>query len=212
MATKKGYFISFEGGEGCGKSTQINLLSEALTKQGINVVTVREPGSTVGAEHLRRILKDTEGTNWDAVSQTLILYAARRDLVEKVIKPALCQGKWVLCDRFADSTFVYQGYTQELGVEYVQNIHKATLKTFEPDLTFFLDLPPEEGMKRAKRRSENDFFEEKSLSFHRKVYEGYKLLAHQSKRIITVPGTHSIAHISALVQKHLAQAFHISEH
>ncbi len=208
--TNQGRFITFEGGEGCGKTTQIQILEESLKSKNIPVIKVREPGSTVGSELLRKILKDTEGTDWDAVSQVLILYAARRDLVQKVIKPALGQGIWVICDRFADSTFVYQGHTQEIGIDFVRTIHQATLKDFGPDLTFFLDLPPEEGMKRARRRNSKDFFEEKSLAFHRKVYEGYKILSHESKRIVTIPANQSIKLISEKIMKTLQEKFYIS--
>lgn len=137
----QGRFITFEGGEGCGKTTQIQILEESLKSKNIPVIKVREPGSTVGSELLRKVLKDTEGTEWDAISQVLILYAARRDLVQKVIKPALGRGTWVICDRFADSTFVYQGHTQEVGIDFVRTIHQATLKDFGPDLTFFLTSP-----------------------------------------------------------------------
>ncbi|UNM05936.1 MAG: dTMP kinase [Holosporaceae bacterium] len=208
--TNQGRFITFEGGEGCGKTTQIQILEESLKSKNIPVIKVREPGSTVGSELLRKVLKDTEGTEWDAISQVLILYAARRDLVQKVIKPALGQGTWVICDRFADSTFVYQGHTQEVGIDFVRTIHQATLKDFAPDLTFFFDLPPEEGMKRARKRNSKDFFEEKSLSFHRKVYEGYKILSHESKRIITVPANQSIKLISEKIMKTLQEKFYIS--
>lgn len=207
--TNQGRFITFEGGEGCGKTTQIQILEESLKSKNIPVIKVREPGSTVGSELLRKVLKDTEGTEWDAISQVLILYAARRDLVQKVIKPALGQGTWVICDRFADSTFVYQGHTQEVGIDFVRTIHQATLKDFAPDLTFFFDLPPEEGMKRARKRNSKDFFEEKSLSFHRKVYEGYKILSHESKRIITVPANQSIKLISEKIMKTLQEKFYL---
>lgn len=208
--SNKGRFISFEGGEGSGKTTQIQILEEKLKAKGLNVIKVREPGSTIGSELLRKVLKDTEGTNWDPISQVLILYAARRDLVEKIIKPALNQGTWVICDRFADSTFVYQGHTQDAGIDFVRTIHKATLKDFEPDLTFFFDLSPEEGMKRARKRNTKDFFEEKSLAFHRKVYEGYKILAHDSKRIITIPANQSIDLMTHKILKTLQEKFYLS--
>ena len=207
---KKGLFITFEGGEGCGKTTQISLLETRLKQNNIDVIKVREPGSTVGSEHLRTILKDTKGTDWDPISQILILYAARRDLVQKIIKPALARGTWVICDRFSDSTFVYQGHTQDAGISFVRKIHEATLGSFEPDLTFFLDLPPKDGMARARKRNSNDFFEEQSLAFHNKVYEGYKILAHESKRIMTIPATHTINHTHHLILKTLQDKFYLS--
>ncbi|OFW69888.1 MAG: dTMP kinase [Alphaproteobacteria bacterium RIFCSPLOWO2_01_FULL_45_8] len=208
--TQKAKFITFEGGEGAGKTTQIQLLETALKNKGYHVIKTREPGGTTGAELLRAALKDHPETHWDAVSQVLILYAARRDLVEKVIKPALARNIWVLCDRFADSTFVYQGYAQNLGIEFVQSIHTATLKNFQPDLTFFFDLPPKEGLHRARKRSQQDFFESMTLDFHEKVYEGYKVLAHQNPRFFTVSGKLAPPHMTQVIFKALQEKFSLS--
>lgn len=208
--TQPAKFITFEGGEGAGKTTQIQLLETALKNKGYHVIKTREPGGTIGAELLRAALKDHPETNWDAISQVLILYAARRDLVEKVIKPALARNTWVLCDRFADSTFVYQGHAQHLGIDFVQSIHTAVLKDFAPDLTFFFDLPPQEGLKRARKRNQQDFFESMHLDFHQKVYEGYKMLAHNNPRFFTIPGTLSPSHMSQMIFKALQERFSLS--
>lgn len=210
MTAQKAKFITFEGGEGAGKTTQIQTIETALKNKGYHVLKTREPGGTIGAELLRTVLKDDPDTHWDAVSQVLILYAARRDLVEKVIKPALSRNTWVLCDRFADSTFVYQGHAQSLGIDFVRSIHQAVLKDFEPDLTFFFDVPPQEGLRRARRRNQQDFFETMHLSFHEKVYEGYKMLAHNNPRFFTVPGKLSPDHMSQIIFKALQEKFSLS--
>ena len=208
--TEKAKFITFEGGEGAGKTTQIQILEEALKNKGYQVLKTREPGGTIGSELLRAALKDHPETNWDPISQVLILYAARRDLVEKVIKPAIARNTWVLCDRFADSTFVYQGYAQNLGIDFIQAIHTAALKNFEPDLTFFFDLPPEEGMNRARKRKSEDYFESMDMDFHRKVYEGFKILAHENPRFSTLKAHLHPSQISQTIFKTLQENFFLS--
>ncbi|MFN7662478.1 MAG: dTMP kinase [Alphaproteobacteria bacterium] len=200
-------FITFEGGEGAGKTTQIQILENFLKEKGCHVLKTREPGGTTGAELLRAALKDHPETHWDPISQVLILYAARRDLVEKVIKPALARNIWVLCDRFADSSFVYQGHAQNLGIDFIQTIHTAVLKDFQPDLTFFFDLPPQDGLKRARNRSHKDFFESMQMDFHQKVYEGYKMLAHNNPRFVTVPGHINSTALSQIIFKALQEKF-----
>lgn len=197
----KAKFISFEGGEGSGKSTQINLLEKALQKKGLSVIRTREPGGTIGAELLRSVLQETEDAQWDPVSQTLILYAARRDLVEKVIRPALHKNVWVLSDRFADSTYVYQGYTQDVSIDFIDSLHTYTLNNLWPDLTFHLDLSPEKGFKRVEGRNmerspdayHHDIFEAQDMSFHKRVQEGFQDLAAQHpNRIVTIPAQFSV--------------------
>ncbi|MEI8321352.1 MAG: dTMP kinase [Alphaproteobacteria bacterium] len=188
----KAKFITFEGGEGAGKTTQIQILEKLLKSHGLPVITTREPGGTIGAECLRSLLKEQPDAHFDAYSQTLILYAARRDLVEKIIKPALAKNVWVLCDRFADSTFVYQGFAQGLPIASIEKIHNLVLGSFTPDLTFFFDIPPEAGIKRTKERTESldlftyDNFDFKDLDFHEKIYEGFQILAAGSKRILPI--------------------------
>lgn len=210
-------FISFEGGEGAGKTTQIHLLEHALKAADMPVIVTREPGGTVGAELLRNALQHNKEAHWDAVSQLLILYAARRDLVEKVIKPALARNTWVLCDRFADSSFVYQGYAQGLGVEFVKTIHEIVLHNFQPDLTFFFDIPPEQGLKRIKERSTSslkselyDRFEEQDLEFHQKIYQGFRMLAHGNKRFVNIQANLPLDQVSPQIFRALGERFHIT--
>lgn len=212
---KKAKFITFEGGEGAGKTTQILLLEKTLKSHGIAVITTREPGGTIGAECLRTILKEQSDAHFDAYSQMLILYAARRDLVEKIIKPALAKNTWVLCDRFSDSTFVYQGFAQGIPIETIQKIHDIIIQGFKPDLTFFFDIPPETGAKRAKERSESlnlftyDNFDLKDLDFHQKIYAGFKILANESKRFTTINALQSVEQVHAQLITALNKKFKI---
>ncbi len=212
-----GKFISFEGGEGAGKTTQIYLLEKALKAANISVIVTREPGGTVGAELLRNVLQHSKEAHWDVVSQLLILYAGRRDLVEKVIKPALARNTWVLCDRFADSSFVYQGYAQGLGVEFVKTIHEIVLHNFQPDLTFFFDIPPEQGLKRLEERYASspkstpyDRFEEQDFEFHQKIYQGFRMLAHENKRFVNIQANLPLDQVSPQIFRGLSERFHIT--
>ncbi len=210
-------FISFEGGEGAGKTTQIHLLEHALKAVDIPVLVTREPGGTLGAELLRNVLQHNKEAHWDVLSQVLILYAGRRDHVEKVIKPALARNTWVLCDRFADSTMVYQGYAQGVGVEFVKLIHEAVLHNFQPDLTFFFDIPAEQGLERLKERYESspgsqqyDRFEEQDLEFHQKIHQGFRMLAHESKRFVNIQANLPLDQVSPQIFRALSERFHIT--
>ena len=151
---ERGRFISIEGGEGVGKSTQIKLLADAIRAQGHEVVTTREPGGTENAEALRKMLLEGDVNKWDPVCEVLLINAARRDHVLNVIVPALEEGKWVICDRYADSTMAYQGYARKLGREFIETIDFAVMGEFGPDLTLILDLPFDEAMRRIRQRRE----------------------------------------------------------
>lgn len=182
---KRGIFIAFEGGEGAGKSTQIARLQEALVQKKIHVLTTREPGGTPGAEHLRTLLKYKDG--WDHVSEALMMYAARWDLCEKIIQPALSKGTWVLCDRFAHSTFAYQGYGRGLSLSFLHQLHQLILGDFYPDLVILLTISPEEGLKRARARHETlDRFEEMDIGFHERLHAGYQQMARDDPRFFSV--------------------------
>ncbi|NBX03311.1 MAG: dTMP kinase [Alphaproteobacteria bacterium] len=173
-----GKFITFEGGEGSGKSTQMSLLSAAFAASGLPVVSTREPGGTPGAEQIRSLLVSGSADTWDPVAETLLFYAARLDHVSRLIKPAIAEGKTVICDRFADSTLVYQGVGKGLSPEYIRSLHRLTLGNFAPDLTIILDIAPEEGLARAgARRGSETRFEEMDISFHRQVREGFRAFA-----------------------------------
>ena len=147
-----GHFITFEGGEGAGKSTHVRLLADALRGAGVGVVETREPGGSPGAEQIRELLIHGEVARWDAMTEALLHFAARRDHVARVIRPALASGDWVLCDRFADSTMAYQGYGHGLALEAIEQLYALTVGALAPDLTVILDLPVGEGLRRAETR------------------------------------------------------------
>jgi len=176
--TGRGRLITVEGGEGAGKSTQVDLLLAALGQAGIAATGTREPGGSDGAEAIRRLLLDGATERWDAVGEALLLYAARRDHVVRLIRPALERGVWVVCDRFADSTLAYQGYGRGLPLADLLALHNFALGDFAPDLTLILDLPVAEGLARAGRRSGNaDRFERLDAAFHERLRQGFLQIA-----------------------------------
>jgi dTMP kinase len=171
-------FITFEGGEGAGKSTQIELLAAALTQAGISVRTTREPGGSPGAEEIRRLLVTGEPDRWDAMTEALLNFAARRDHLRGVILPSLEAGNWVLSDRFADSTMAYQGYGHGLGREAIEALTTLVLDDFAADLTLILDVPVELGIERAlARRDGEDRYESLGRAFHERLREGFREIA-----------------------------------
>lgn len=174
----RGIFITFEGGEGAGKTTVLHELKNYLEQKGYKTATTREPGGIEIAEKIRHVILDTSHTNMDSRTEALLYAAARRQhLVEKVI-PLLEEGHIVLCDRFIDSSLAYQGYARELGIEEVYSINKFAITDFMPDLTLLFNVQPEVGMERInknKEREQNRLDLEK-MSFHQKVYDGYQIL------------------------------------
>lgn len=183
--SSKGKFITFEGGEGAGKTTQIKLLSEKLSSDGFDVVLTREPGGVPEAEKIRDLLVHRDGGDWDALSECLLLFAARRMHIENLIKPALAQGKIVLCDRFTDSTIAYQGYGHGFHIERIREIESLSIHSFSPDLTFIMDLPVEKGLARAGRRLERDQSGEdknemRPVDFHEALRQGFLEIAAQN--------------------------------
>lgn len=194
----KGYFITFEGGEGCGKSTQIKLFTEYLQKKGMPCLLTREPGGSQGAEEIRALLLKGETSKWDKITEILLFSAARRDHLVKKIWPALEQGTTVISDRFADSTMAYQGYgygINEASIQMVNDTYKMIAGDFEPDLTFILDIAPEVGINRSIARSGNDEqrFEHMDLTFHHNLRNGFLKIASQNpKRYAVIDASGSI--------------------
>ncbi len=174
----RGRFITFEGGEGSGKSTQAPRLAERLIDAGIAVTLTREPGGTGGADAIRALLVEGEASRWDPQSEALLHFAARRDHVTRVIEPALAAGGWVVCDRFTDSSMAYQGYGHELGAEFIRALAELTIGGFRPDLTLILDIDPEIGLKRAGKRGDNETrYEGMGIDFHRRLRAGFLEIA-----------------------------------
>lgn len=180
-------FITFEGGEGSGKTTQISLLKQAFERAGLSYIVTREPGGEPGAERIRELLVTGDKGAWDPLAETLLFYAARVQHVERVIKPALAAGKWVICDRFMDSTLVYQGIGKSMQPEYIHALHSLTLGNLKPDRTFILDISPAEGLKRAGSRKGNETrFEGMAREFHEQVRAGFLAIARNEPSRCTV--------------------------
>lgn len=172
----KGKFITFEGGEGSGKSTQIRKLDMWLSDKGYNVVMTREPGGTPDAELIRALLVQGDAKRWDAKTEALLMFASRRDHLIKTIWPALEEGSWVLSDRFVDSSRAYQGVGHGLGQEFINDLYEKVAGDFNPDLTIILDVDPEVGLSRAKNRLasvKEDRYESMGLAFHQKLRQAY---------------------------------------
>ncbi|RCK40168.1 thymidylate kinase [Thalassospira profundimaris] len=182
MILPDGIFISFEGGEGSGKSTQIRLLEQWFRHRGRDVIVTREPGGSPGAEEIRALLLTGDSGRWDAVTEALLMFAARRDHVERTIRPALARGQVVLCDRFADSSVAYQGYGHGLGADFIAQLWHLAISGFKPDLTLMMDLPIETGLARAFARfadtkTAEDRFEKMELDFHQRLQQGFRDIA-----------------------------------
>src|SRR5215510_4259645 len=191
MSGPRGKLITFEGGEGTGKSTQTRLLKSALEARGKRVTLTREPGGSPGAEEIRKLVVEGEPQRWTPLSETLLFLAARVDHVARLIEPLLARGDWVVSDRFSDSTYVYQGVARGLGVEKVRRLHEAALGSFTPDLTIILDLDPADGLKRASGRGQGreNRFDRFDAAFHRKLRVAFHDIARaEPKRCVAIDG------------------------
>jgi dTMP kinase len=179
--TQKTRFITLEGGEGAGKSTQAKRLAAALESRGIASLLTREPGGSPGAEAIRKLLVQGERDKWDPETETLLVFAARADHVARRIKPALDDGRWVICDRFIDSTYAYQGIGQGTPVEFIATLEQLVLQGFAPELTLILDIDPEAGLARTSQRTtgarEEARFERFGLNFHKQLRTAFRDIA-----------------------------------
>ncbi|MBP3233112.1 MAG: dTMP kinase [Eubacterium sp.] len=196
----QGIFITMEGPDGSGKSTQIELLKQYLEKEGFNVLITREPGGTAISEAIREIILNKDFTEMSPVTEMLLYASARAQLIHEVVGPALEKGQAVISDRFVDSSLVYQGIARGLGVEKVYEVNKNAIGKYMPDVTFLLDLPAEEGIKRKKGQKELDRMEMEGIEFHMKVAQGYRDMADRfPDRIKVVDATQPIQDISNLI-------------
>ena len=173
---KRGVFIAFEGCEGAGKSTQIRLLSEYLTKSGQAHVVTREPGGSDISEAIRRVILDGKFTDMTDECEALLYAAARAQHLADTVAPALSRGETVLCDRYLFSSYAYQGYGRGLDLKFLRDINSYAAEHFMPDVTLFLDIPPVRAFERKHGADENDRIEQAGEQFHRRVYEGYRSL------------------------------------
>ena len=203
----RGRFITLEGGEGAGKTTQIRLLADALIGWGKRVVLTREPGGSPGAEEIRGLLVSGETGRWGPVTEALLHTAARRDHLERTVWPALEAGHWVICDRFFDSTMAYQGYGLGLGRDLVTTLQATALGDFRPDLTLILDLPVEEGLARAAaRRGGEDRYERMDVAFHHRLRDGFlDIAAREPERCVVVDADHPVEAVQAAILDHVTR-------
>lgn len=203
MAT--GRFITFEGGEGCGKSTQIRLLAERLRAAGKEVLLTREPGGTALAEKIRSLVREESDDPPNSRAETLLFIASRAQVVENVIRPALASGTWVLCDRFADSTFAYQGYGRGLDLEELKRINSFATGGLEPDRTILLNVSPEVSAKRMRAReaatnTDADRMEKAGDSFHARLKQGFlELAAAEPDRFAVIQADGSVEEVEEAV-------------
>lgn len=203
----KGSFITFEGGEGAGKSTQIRRLADVLRRRGHDVLVTREPGGSPGAEAVRHVLLSGYAEEFGVRMEAVLFAAARSDHVEQVIRPALTEGSVVLCDRFMDSSRVYQGVTGNLEPDFMRNLERIAVNGLAPDLTLILDVPAEAGLKRARKREAArsqapDRFEKEELFTHEKRREAFRDLArNEPDRCRLIDGTMSEEGVALAILK-----------
>ncbi len=212
MKKRTGYFITFEGGEGSGKSSQIRLLAESLMECGHEVITTREPGGTREAERIRELLVQRDGGNWSETAECLLFFAARNMHVRDLIAPAIADGKIVICDRFTDSTRAYQSYGHGFPLSTLEAIKLAAIGEFEPDLTLILDIDPRSGIERSNRRNSGDSqgqggktedrFERLEISFHQRLRDGYlDISKNNPERCVVIDASRSIEELHEEIKR-----------
>lgn len=200
----KGIFITIEGPDGAGKSTQIPHIKSFLEKKGYQVLLTREPGGTIIGEKIRQLLLDKNHREMSPIAEALLYAASRAQHVDQVIAPALKAGKVVLCDRFVDSSIAYQGRGRQLGLEPIIKVNEFATSKLEPDLTIFLDIDPEEGLDRAKIKGEVDRLEGEKLDFHKRVYGGYiELVKMYPNRIKLIKANRPVDEVSREIEAYL---------
>ncbi len=196
----KGFFITFEGVEGSGKSTQVGLLASRLREDGKDIVVTREPGGTRIGEFIREITHTKGNVDLTAVCETYLMSASRAQHVREIIKPALQIGKIVICDRFIDSSLAYQGYGRELGEEVIEQLNKLALDSIMPDLTILLDVAPKIGFARRNQTDKVDRLDLQKEDFYNRVYAGYHEIAKKFKdRFYIVDSTQSITEVADII-------------
>jgi dTMP kinase len=207
-----GKFITFEGGEGAGKSTQAALLGERLSAMGIGVVLTREPGGSPGAEIMRHVLLSGAAKRFGPDTEAVLFAAARADHLDMVIKPALRAGHWVICDRFIDSTRVYQGIAGKVDMPFIRGLERLTVGAFRPDLTFVLDLPADIGLARAQARRSTagpDRFETEDLAVHEALNAGFRAIAaEEEQRVVLLDANRPPERVAADIWEAVCRRLH----
>lgn len=202
-------FIAFEGVDGAGKGVQSRALRDWLRASGFEVLLTREPGGSPGAEEIRGLLVSGEADRWDAMTELLLINAARRDHLRKTIEPALAAGTWVISDRYADSSRAFQGVAGGLGLELVDSLHRLVTDDCNPDLTLVLDLDPAVSLERAGKRGEGeDRFEKKGLAYQEQVRAGFRQLVERDpERHVLIDATGSVEDVAARIRRALQATF-----
>lgn len=201
---KKGLFISIEGLDGSGKTTQVTHIKEYLESKNLNTLLLREPGGTSIGEKIREILLDAENTEMDSIAEMLLYASSRAQIMAQKVIPALDSGTTVICDRFIDSSIAYQGYGRQLDINEVYAVNYTAIRHILPDLTFFLDQHPNTSLRRRKEASKADRLENEKMEFHNRVYKGYKELCEKyPKRIIVLDASKSIEEIGEKITEQI---------
>ncbi len=201
---KNGLFITFEGTDGSGKTTQIKLIEERIREMGYEVVLTREPGGTKVSELIRDLVLNPENSEIVPLTEVILYAASRAQHVVQVIKPAVEAGKVVICDRFVDSSYAYQGCGRGVDLKIVTDVNRVAIAGLSPDITFFLDIDPETALKRRINTTGADRIEQEKMDFHRRVYDGYKKMSVlYSDRIKTIDANKSIEEISFQINEYL---------
>jgi len=201
-----GAFISFEGGDGAGKSTQIKILAERLRAAGREIVQTREPGGSDGGEAIRSLIVKGDKDRWSALTEALLMYASRRDHLETKILPALAKGSVVITDRFADSSMAYQGVAGGAGADKLEALHQLVVGDHDPDLTLILDAPAEDGLQRADASNGETRFEEKGAAFQRSVRDAFLEIARRApERCVVIDARGTIDAVAARVEEAVKQ-------
>lgn len=204
---KRGLFVTVEGTDGCGKTTQITNIVDYLSSLGCRVILTREPGGTRISENIRSIILDPAFTEMHSITELMLYSAARAQLVEQVIRPAIANCETVICDRYIDSFYAYQGYGRGLDMEMLKKITSLAINNTMPDITFFFDLVPEIGLRRRMKAANGDRIENEQMEFHRRVYHGYRQLAKENpERIKTIDASRSVDEVWEDVRRQLDMA------
>lgn len=200
----RGKFITLEGIEGSGKTTQLEFIVEYIEKNAKQVVCTREPGGTIVGEKIREILLDNNLPAMHSDTELMLMFAARVEHIKQVIEPALNDGKWVVCDRFYDATYAYQGYGRDISLNRIDELRSFSIGTLEPDITFLLDVSLDVSMQRVASRGSKDRFENEKIDFYKKVRNGYLTIARQNnKRVCLIDADKNIADVQSEIQRHL---------
>jgi len=220
MTAQKGIFITLEGGDGTGKSTQIRLLAEALAAAGVNAITTREPGGTPQAEKIRNLLLQRDSGTFDPLTEAMLMFSARREHLVNKIWPAMEQGQWVVSDRFADSTRAFQGHGMGLDAQLIEKLYTLVAGDFQPDLTFIFDIEPEAGLARSMKQkgqtvdateSTEDRYERMGLAFHNRLRQGFLSIAKEyPARCVIIDAAQDIATVHAQVLRVVADRFGVT--